>query len=246
MTDVVIAGVGGQGTVLASKLLAQAALLEGRAIRTAETIGMAQRGGTVLGHVRIGPAFAHIGNDSSSSSGNSSDNTHTGNSAAASDSTDGNDSGPHGTNVSAVSAPLSPLVPPGSADVLIGFEPGEAVRALGYLRANGTVIAAQQALKPVTATLSATPYDGRTQCAYLCECEKSGRIGILSVVDGAAICAELGSNRILNVVLLGAALASKSLDLSASALLEAIEILIKPPYQTLNRAALAKGMKAAT
>ena len=52
--DILIAGVGGQGTVLASRVLAQAALNAGLAVRTAETIGMAQREGSVQSHVRIG------------------------------------------------------------------------------------------------------------------------------------------------------------------------------------------------
>ena len=45
MIDVLLAGVGGQGTVLAAKVLAQAAESKGWHVRTAETIGMAQRGG---------------------------------------------------------------------------------------------------------------------------------------------------------------------------------------------------------
>jgi len=49
-----IAGVGGQGTVLASKLIAAAAIKNGYDVRTTETIGMAQRGGSVVSHVRIG------------------------------------------------------------------------------------------------------------------------------------------------------------------------------------------------
>jgi len=49
-----IAGVGGQGTVLASKLIAAAAIKRGYDVRTTETIGMAQRGGSVVSHVRIG------------------------------------------------------------------------------------------------------------------------------------------------------------------------------------------------
>ncbi|HOP72392.1 indolepyruvate oxidoreductase subunit beta [Thermoclostridium caenicola] len=53
-TDVLIAGVGGQGQVLASRLIGAAAILEGYAVRTGETIGMSQRGGSVVSHVRIG------------------------------------------------------------------------------------------------------------------------------------------------------------------------------------------------
>ena len=54
MINVIIAGVGGQGTVLAAKILAVAAASKGWNVRTAETIGMAQRGGSVVSHVRIG------------------------------------------------------------------------------------------------------------------------------------------------------------------------------------------------
>lgn len=47
MRNVLLTGVGGQGTVLAAKVLAQAAQAKGWQVRTAETIGMAQRGGSV-------------------------------------------------------------------------------------------------------------------------------------------------------------------------------------------------------
>ncbi len=52
--NLIIAGVGGQGIVLMSKLIAAAASAKGLNIRTAETIGMAQRGGSVFSHIRIG------------------------------------------------------------------------------------------------------------------------------------------------------------------------------------------------
>ena len=54
MLNVMLTGVGGQGTVLAAKVLAQAAQAKGWHVRTAETIGMAQRGGSVVSHVRMG------------------------------------------------------------------------------------------------------------------------------------------------------------------------------------------------
>jgi indolepyruvate ferredoxin oxidoreductase beta subunit len=54
MKNILITGVGGQGAVLASKILAQCALQRGEAAHTAETIGMAQRGGSVTSHVRLG------------------------------------------------------------------------------------------------------------------------------------------------------------------------------------------------
>ena len=52
--SILIAGVGGQGTVLTSKLIATAAMKIGLNARTTEFIGMAQRGGCVFGHTRIG------------------------------------------------------------------------------------------------------------------------------------------------------------------------------------------------
>ncbi|MCD8317019.1 MAG: indolepyruvate oxidoreductase subunit beta [Eggerthellaceae bacterium] len=53
MFDILLAGVGGQGTVLAAKMLAHAAQNRGYNVRSAETIGMAQRGGSVTSHLRL-------------------------------------------------------------------------------------------------------------------------------------------------------------------------------------------------
>jgi len=58
--NILIAGVGGQGSVLASKLIARVAMAQGLFVRTAETIGMAQRGGSVVSHVRIGPSHSPL------------------------------------------------------------------------------------------------------------------------------------------------------------------------------------------
>ena len=52
--NILICGVGGQGTVLAAKVISQAAVSTGQKVVSAETIGMAQRGGSVTSHVRIG------------------------------------------------------------------------------------------------------------------------------------------------------------------------------------------------
>ena len=54
MKSCLLCGVGGQGTVLASRIIASAAMEKGLFARTAETIGMAQRGGSVVSHVRVG------------------------------------------------------------------------------------------------------------------------------------------------------------------------------------------------
>ena len=55
--DIMIVGIGGQGTILASNILGGACLIEKRSVRGAETHGMAQRGGSVESHIRIDGRF---------------------------------------------------------------------------------------------------------------------------------------------------------------------------------------------
>ncbi len=52
--DILIAGVGGQGTILAGNIISKIAVAENIDAKTAETHGMAQRGGSVINHVRLG------------------------------------------------------------------------------------------------------------------------------------------------------------------------------------------------
>ena len=52
--NIVVAGVGGQGIVLAAEILGTAALKEGLNVRVSEIHGMAQRGGSVISNIRIG------------------------------------------------------------------------------------------------------------------------------------------------------------------------------------------------
>ncbi len=52
--QIVISGVGGQGVLFVTRLLAEAAILKGLRVFTSETHGMAQRGGTVLSHLKVG------------------------------------------------------------------------------------------------------------------------------------------------------------------------------------------------
>ncbi len=52
--DVVIAGVGGQGVLLASEIISNVALASGYDVKKSEIHGMAQRGGSVFSFVRIG------------------------------------------------------------------------------------------------------------------------------------------------------------------------------------------------
>jgi indolepyruvate ferredoxin oxidoreductase, beta subunit len=58
--DILIVGIGGQGTILASNILGEACLIEGRPVKGAETHGMAQRGGSVESHIRIDGLFGPL------------------------------------------------------------------------------------------------------------------------------------------------------------------------------------------
>lgn len=183
--NIILCGVGGQGTVLASRLIAAAAMAKGLPIRTAETIGMAQRGGSVFSHIRIGEGVS------------------------------------------------SPLVARGEADLIIGFEPGEAVRMLPFLKRGGAVVVSDAPVMPVSAMIGKSTYKAEEMIQYLKE-----NTGNLIVVDAGRAERELGSSRILNVVLLGAAVKSGELGLAREDIEEAIRRRVPAKYVEMNLAAL--------
>ncbi|MBO4619921.1 MAG: indolepyruvate oxidoreductase subunit beta [Victivallales bacterium] len=183
--NIVLCGVGGQGTVLASKLLAAAAMARGLPVMSAETIGMAQRGGCVFSNIRLGE-------------------------------------GVH-----------SPMIEKGTADLILGFEPGEAVRMLPFLKPDGAVVTNACAVVPASASLSGFDYRGETMVEYLQKAVKK-----LVVVDGQAACAALGSPRVLNMVLLGVAVRTGELGLALEDLLEVLPSQVRPQFVELNRKAL--------
>jgi len=57
-TSIMIVGVGGQGTLLASRLLGAAFLSQGHDVKVSEVHGMSQRGGSVVTYVKFGEAIA--------------------------------------------------------------------------------------------------------------------------------------------------------------------------------------------
>ena len=54
VVNIVLAGVGGQGILLASEIVARAAMVAGFDVKTNEVHGMAQRGGSVVAQIRYG------------------------------------------------------------------------------------------------------------------------------------------------------------------------------------------------
>ncbi|MCR5283180.1 MAG: indolepyruvate oxidoreductase subunit beta [Lachnospiraceae bacterium] len=190
--DILICGVGGQGTVLASRIIAAAAMAEGNIVHSAETIGMAQRGGPVTSHVRIGETA------------------------------------------------YSPLIPLGQADLIIGFEPSEVVRNLGYLKEDGLAVVNTTAVKPVTASLSDSGYDGKEMTDYLAQ-----KVSCI-FADGEKECQRLGSVKFLNILLLGIASGSGRLGLQKETILGEIEKRVPAKFREANLKAFLSGFEIGT
>ena len=53
--QIIVSGLGGQGALTLTRLLAEAAAAMGLSVITSETHGMAQRGGTVISMIKVGP-----------------------------------------------------------------------------------------------------------------------------------------------------------------------------------------------
>lgn len=186
MKNILIAGVGGQGVVLASKAIAACALLRGETAHTAETIGMAQRGGSVVSHVRLGEGA------------------------------------------------YSPLIARGSAQLLLAFEPAEAVRMLPYLQPGGWLVSAVSPIQPA----SGKGYDVAAVLSYLRRYVPQCRL-----IDDAAILAELGEPRSLNMVLLAAA-ADLQMGFCYEELQQVVCEQLKPQFREQNLRALQLGRAA--
>jgi indolepyruvate ferredoxin oxidoreductase beta subunit len=55
VTNILVVGIGGQGVMTATEILAEAAIALGHDVKKTEVAGMAQRGGVVSSHLRFGP-----------------------------------------------------------------------------------------------------------------------------------------------------------------------------------------------
>ena len=185
--NIILCGVGGQGTVLASRLISSAAMARKIPVLSAETIGMAQRGGSVFSHVRM----------------------------------------------STEEVLYSPMIARGEADLILAFEPGEAVRQLPFLKPDGRMVVSARSVMPVTAALSDTGYRAEDMLEYL-----SSRVSHLTVVDAEKALKAVGSPKVLNLILLGAALRSRALGLEMEDLKEAVRNLIPEKFRELNLTAL--------
>jgi indolepyruvate ferredoxin oxidoreductase beta subunit len=182
-----ITGVGGQGTILASDILAAVGMSAGCDVKKSDILGLAVRGGAVLGHVRWGDRV------------------------------------------------YSPIVPEGRVDYLVAFEILEGMRRLDQVRSGGVVLLNQQEIHPasVSSGLATYPHEEAVQKALQAATDQVYR------VPGLSIAQELGSAKVLNVVLLGAL--SSLLSVGSGVWEDVLRARVPPRYVELNLQAFRNG-----
>ena len=181
-------GVGGQGTLTATTLLARTALEAGLDVVAGEVHGMAQRGGVVESVMLLGGW-------------------------------------------------RSPKLDYGEADVLLGFEPLETLRALPYLQPGGAIFSSSDPLPPLSVALGKAEYpdmqhimDKARQVAGQCHFVPCRELGL-----------QAGSVQSGNTVLLSVVCASGVLPFGVDALEAAIKKFLPPKLQESNLKALELG-----
>ena len=186
--NILIAGVGGQGVLMASKVLAESALADGMDVKQNEVHGMAQRGGSVISFVRIGERV------------------------------------------------YSPSFQPNNADILISFEPLEALRYIHYLKPDGILVYNKATINPstVAAGLATYPPNVEEQIAKAF----SNAHGI----DALAIAQKAGEVKAVNMVMVGSVM--KNLPLDATVIMEVVRSLSKGEGIGINLRALEGGAAA--
>jgi indolepyruvate ferredoxin oxidoreductase beta subunit len=188
----IIVAVGGQGNLLASKVLGEAALRAEVPVRMSEIHGMAQRGGVVESAVVFGDAESTIISD-------------------------------------------------GEADVLLGFEPSETLRALNKCNANTVVITNTAPLPPFTVAIGKGVYPDLKELQKLIR-TKTAR---LIAFDAQALAKKAGNIMSLNMVLLGSLIQTGLMPVSAEQVKEAIRTSTKKAFVDINVKAFELGFDAA-
>ena len=183
-----IVGVGGQGNVLASKMVGEAALNMGVPVLMSEPHGMAQRGGVVESTVVLGGA-------------------------------------------------QSPTISDNCADILLAFEPMEAVRALSKANAKTIVI---------TNTAPVVPFIPGGSAAYppvgeLLACLRR-KVARVIAFDARKEALEAGNPLGLNMVMLGALYGAGNMPLTSECQMEAIRRNGKPAFVESNLNCFVRGM----
>jgi indolepyruvate ferredoxin oxidoreductase beta subunit len=188
----VMVAVGGQGNLLASSVLGEAALLAGVPMRMSEIHGMAQRGGVVESALIFGDA-------------------------------------------------QSPIISDGDADVLMGFEPAETLRALGKCNARSVVITNLAPLMPFTVNIGMGVYPDLKKLQEMIRAKTARLIAF----NATTLAREAGNVLSVNMVLLGALTQTGVLPLTAEHVKAAMRRKTKAAFLDGNLKAFEMGVAAA-
>ena len=188
----IIVAVGGQGNLLASKVLGEAALLADIPVRMSEIHGMAQRGGVVESAVVFGDAASTIISDA-------------------------------------------------EADVLLGFEPSETLRALNKCNADTVVITNTAPLPPFTVAIGKGTYPDIQEMQELIR----NKTAKLIAFDAQTLAKQAGNIMSLNMVLLGSLIQTGIMPVTADNVREAIRTSTKKAFVDINIKAFELGFEAA-
>ena len=181
--NIMIVGVGGQGSLLASKLLGHLLMEQGYDVKVSEVHGMSQRGGSVVTYVRYGDRVN------------------------------------------------SPVIDKGEADYIVSFELLESARWLSYLKPDGQIVTSTQQIDPMPVITGATAYPD-DPLASLAPYRVEN-------ADALGIAVECGSQKALNLVLLG--MFSRHLPFEEEAWRDAIAACVPPRTLEVNLAAFERG-----
>jgi len=191
-TKLVIVAVGGQGNLLASSVLGEAALMSDIPLHMSEIHGMAQRGGGGESALVFGDAHSTIISD-------------------------------------------------GEADILVGFEPAETLRAINKCNADTVVITNLAPLMPFTVNIGQGVYPDLAQLQDLIRSKTRKLIAF----NAASLAKEAGNSLAVNMVLLGALVQTGVLPLSKETVQEAMRRKTKAAFLDSNLKAFEMGFKAA-
>ena len=184
----VIVAVGGQGNLLASSVLGEAALLSGVMLHMSEIHGMAQRGGVVESALVFGDAN-------------------------------------------------STIISNGEADVLVGFEPAETLRALNKCNSTTVVITNLAPLMPFTVNIGKGVYPDLAELQKLIRAKTNKLIAF----NAAALAKEAGNVLAVNMVLLGALTQTGVLPFAADTVKKAMKRKTKKDFLDSNLKAFDLG-----
>ncbi|MGB9769823.1 MAG: indolepyruvate ferredoxin oxidoreductase subunit beta [Caldisericum sp.] len=132
-----------------------------------------------------------------------------------------------------------PIIKKGGADLLLSFEPLEALRALPKLNENTFAIVNTGEIVPFTASLGISEYLSSDE--YLSELKKYLKVVI--PVNAEAIAKEVGDSILSNMVILGVGASVPNFPLKKEFIVEAIKESFKPQYVNLNIKAFEKGFE---